>query len=65
MSDSEIVLDERLKSSLFSYEYSTITLRTPEGWLLWSSAQHGDDTLGDVLKQASRNLAIHERKKGI
>ena len=62
MSDSEMDLNDKLKTCRFNYEYSTITLRTPEGWLLWSSANHGDDMLEDVLKAANRNLKMHESK---
>lgn len=55
----------RLMEAEFTYEYGHVTLRTPEGWLLWSSAQPGENTLGEVLKQARRNLKHHEANKAM
>lgn len=56
---------KRLMEATLTYEYGLITLRTPEGWLLWSQAQPGPDTLGEMLKQARQNLKRHEANKAI
>jgi len=62
---AESVLSELLNAAEFSLEYSTLTLRTPEGWLLWSGVQKGNNTLGEILRQAKKNLKMHMKTKGI
>ncbi len=46
-----------MDDAIFSFENGAITLRTPNGWLLWYSTDSNEVvTLGGILKTAKINL---------
>lgn len=61
VSQDGIGLEEGVLDAEFSYEYSNIILRTPNGWLLWSESQLCGNTLREILKYANDGYRQHKK----
>ena len=52
----EVPCSAWLSDVVFTEEYGVLSLRKPEGWLLWHSCKVDRVTLAELLKEAEENL---------
>ena len=50
------VCSNGLLCAVIAVEHDHITLRMPEGWLLWCSKTTTETSLGDIIRMAASNL---------
>ena len=55
-SGAQLLCSGVLSDAVFTEEYGVLSLRTPEGWLLWHSCKVDGVTLAEILKEAEGNL---------
>ncbi len=60
---ADVLCNEGLSDAVFHEEHGTITLRTPEGWLLCNLEDKSVKTLGDLVERVVLNLKSHEEDR--
>ena len=61
---AEVLCSVGLSDAVFTEEYGVLSLRTPEGWLLWHSCKVDGVTLAEMLKEAEENLKKLKETQG-
>ncbi len=58
-----LATNDPLSKAVFSSENNRLTLKSPEGWVLWSGSIHKEISLQEILKQARRIYEMRSKRK--